>query len=148
MIGDGLPPSGAATWKLAGLASGRYWPYAIVNQNGIPVSIQYWPNSVEVVNASAPATPTGVQASQTDEQPNALSPGQVYIGWNAVPNATTYAVTATPAGGGSPVRDAVLASQVADVLTLAPGDWSVTVQSVAAGDQASLPSTPAAITVP
>jgi len=36
MIADGLRPSGAATWKLSGLASGRYYPYAIVSQNGIP----------------------------------------------------------------------------------------------------------------
>ncbi len=140
MIADGLRPSGAATWKLSGLASGRYYPYAIVSHNGIPVSIHYWPGSVEVVNSAAPAAPTGVQAA-----PEA---GQVYVAWNGVQGAATYAVTATRSDGGSPVRDAVPASQVDDALTLAPGTWSITVQSVAAGDQASLPSAPTTVTVP
>ena len=139
MIADGLPPSGAATWKLTGLASGRYWPYAIVNENGIPVSIAYWPRSVEVVNADAPPTPAGVQAT--------LQGGQAYVAWNVVDAAQTYAVTATPADGGAPVHDAVPASQVADLLALTPGAWSVTVQSVNGADEASLPSAPAEVTV-
>ncbi len=62
MVADGLSPSGAATWKLSGVPSGRYWPYAIVNQNGVPVSIQYWPRSVEVFDPAAPAAPTSLQA--------------------------------------------------------------------------------------
>lgn len=140
MIADGLPPSGAATWKLSGLASGRYWPYAIVNQHDIPVSIQYWPRSVEVTNHAAPAVPTGVEAT--------LTSGQVYVGWNGVQTATTYAIMATPADGGTPVRDAVPASQVADQLTLGRGEWLITVQAVNAQDQASLPSAVASVTVP
>ena len=147
MIADGLPPAGGATWRLSGLASGRYYPYAIVSQHGIPVSIQYWPGSVEVVNASAPPTPTGVQASVTDAHPPALAGGQAYVAWNGVDAAQTYAVTATPAGGGAPVRDAVPASQVADLLTLRPGTWSITVQAVDGADAASLPSTPVGLTV-
>jgi uncharacterized repeat protein (TIGR01451 family) len=140
MIADGLPPSGSATWKFAGLAGGRYWPYAIVNQNGIPISIQYWPGSVEIVNPDAPAAPTDVQA--------AAESGQVLVGWNEVAGASTYAVTATPASGGATVRDAVPASQLGDQLTLAPGQWSIAVQAVDAEDIASLPSAPSSVTVP
>jgi len=141
MIADELPPSGSTTWKLAGLASGRYWPYAIVSQNGIPVSIQYWPDSVEVANPSAPAAPTGMQAA-------AAAAGQVLVGWNDVPQAATYAITATPASGGAVIRDAVPASQLGDELTLAPGTWSITVQAVDAEDSAGLPSAPSSVTVP
>jgi hypothetical protein len=140
MIAEGLRPSGSATWKLTGLGSGRYWPYAIVNQKGVPVSISYWPGSVDVADPAAPAAPTGVQA--------ALNSGQAYIAWNEVPSAATYAITATPAGSGAAVRDAVPASQVADQLTLAPGKWSLTVQAVDATDRAGRPSTPSSITVP
>jgi uncharacterized repeat protein (TIGR01451 family) len=140
MIADGLPASGSATWKLSGLASGRYWPYAIVNESGIPVSIHYWPGSVEVVNPAAPATPSGLEA--------AYASGQVLVGWNAVAAATSYAITATPSGGGAAVREAVPASQLGDQLTLAPGQWSITVQAVDAEDEAGLPSAASTITVP
>ena len=140
MIAHGLPPSGAATWKLTGLASGRYWPYAIVDENGIPVSIEYWPSSVEVVNPSAPAAPTGVQA--------AVSSGQVLVAWNEVARAETYAVTATPASGGAVVRNAVPASQLGDELTLAPGEWSIAVQAVSAEDLPSIASAAQSVTVP
>ncbi len=139
MIADGLPPAGTVTWKLSGLPSGRYWPYAIVSENGIPVSIAYWPRSVEVVNAGAPPTPSGVQATPQG--------GQAYVAWNGVGGAQTYAVTATPADGGAPVRDAVPASQVADLLALTPGQWSVTVQAVGGALQASLPSAPVELTM-
>jgi hypothetical protein len=140
MIAEGLPPSGAATWKLAGLAGGRYWPYAIVNQNGIPVSIEYWPGSVEVSNPAAPATPTGVEAAPAS--------GQVLVAWNEVAAASTYAISATPASGGAVVRDAVPASQLGDQLTLAPGKWSIAVQAVNAEDIAGLPSAPSSVMVP
>jgi hypothetical protein len=113
MIADGLPASGAASWKLSGFPSGRYWPYAIVNQNGVPVSIQYWPRSVEVADPAAPDAPTGVQT--------ALNSGEAYVVWDAVAGATTYAITATPTSGRAPVRDAVLAGQLADQLALRPG---------------------------
>jgi len=139
IIADGLPPAGSEVWNLSGLASGRYWPYTIVSENGIPESIEYWPRSVEVVNADAPPTPTGVQA--------ALVGGQTYIAWNGVEAAQTYAVTATPAGGGTPVHDAVSATQVADLLALTPGKWSLTVQAVDGADEASLPTAPVQLTV-
>ncbi len=132
MIADGLPPSGTATWTPSGLPSGRYWPYAIVNENGIPVSIRYWPDSIELANPAAPPAPSGVQAVP--------SSGGAYISWNDVATAATYAVTATPAGGGTPLRDAVPATQLADQLELAPGKWSIAVQAVDAGEVASLPS--------
>jgi hypothetical protein len=138
-IADGLRPSGAATWKLSGLPSGRYWPYAIVNENGIPVSIRYWPRSVEVVDPAAPPEPSGVEA--------VADSGGAYIAWNEISTASTYAVTATPANGGPPVRDAVPATQLADQLTLAPGKWSITVQAVDAADRASLPSAAAVVSV-
>jgi hypothetical protein len=147
MIADGLPPSGAATWKLSGLASGRYYPYTIVSQDGIPVSIRYWPGSVEIVNASAPPTPTGVQASLSDQPPYTLAAGQAYVTWNQVQTASTYAVTATPAGGGKPVVDAVPASQIADLLSLTPGRWSITVAAVGSAGDASLPSAGVNVTV-
>jgi hypothetical protein len=147
MIADGLPPSGAATWKLSGLASGRYYPYAIVSQNGVPVSIQYWPGSVEIVNASAPPTPTGVQASLSDQPPYALATRQVYVTWNQVQSSSTYAITATPLGGGKPVVDAVPATQIADLLSLTPGRWSITVAAVDSADDASLPSSSVYATV-
>ncbi len=140
MVAEGLPPSGAATWKLAGLPSGRYWPYVIVNENGVPASIQYWPHSVEVVNPAAPAAPTGIEAAPAS--------GQVLVAWNEVPAAATYAITATPAGGGAVVRDAVPASQLGDELTLPPGQWSITVQAVDAADELSLPSAASSVTVP
>jgi uncharacterized repeat protein (TIGR01451 family) len=140
MIADGLPPSGAATWSLSGLSSGRYWPYAIVNQNGIPVSIHYWPRPVDVANPAAPPIPTGVEAT--------LVSGKVYVTWNGVPTTATYAISATPAGGSAPVRDAVPATQVADQLTLGRGKWSITVQAVNAQDQASLPSAATSVTMP
>jgi hypothetical protein len=140
MIADGLPPAGTATWKLSGLPSGRYWPYAIVDENGIPVSIQYWPGSVEIVNAAAPSAPTGVGT--------ALSSGQAYVYWNEVGSAATYAITATPSGGGALVRDAVPASQLAAQLALPAGTWSIAVQAVNAQEQASLPSAAGTLTVP
>jgi uncharacterized repeat protein (TIGR01451 family) len=140
MIAEGLPPSGAANWKLAGLASGRYWPYAIVEQNGIPVSIDYWSSPVTVANPSAPAAPTGVQAVAEGTQ--------MLIAWNQVPAASTYAVTATPPGGRAVVRDAVPASQLGDRLTLAPGAWSITVQGVDSEDVAGPASAPQSVTVP
>ena len=139
MIADGLPPEGAVTWKLSGLPSGRYWPYAVVNENGIPVSIEYWPQSVEIVNADAPPTPTGVQAT--------LIGGQAYVAWNGVAAAETYAITATPTDGGAPVRYAVPASQVAGLLTLAPGHWAITVAALDSADDASLPTAPAELTI-
>ncbi len=60
--------------------------------------------------------------------------------WNGVHAAQTYAVTATPTGGGTPVRAAVPASQVADLLALAPGKCSITVQAGDGADEASRPS--------
>lgn len=140
MIAQGLPPSGSAKWKLTALGSGRYWPYAIVNQKGVPVSISYWPDSVDLADPAAPAAPARVQA--------ALNSGQAYVAWNEVPAAATYAITATPAGSGAAVRDAVPASQLADQLTLAPGKWSLTVQAVDTTDRASLPSAGSIVTVP
>ena len=139
MIADGLPPSGAATWTPSGLPSGEYWPYAIVNENGIPVSIRYWPGSIELANPTAPPVPTGVQAVPDS--------GGAYVFWNEVATAATYAITATPAGGGTPVREAVPASQLADQLALGPGKWSVTVQAVDGAEHASLPSTVAVVSV-
>jgi hypothetical protein len=140
MIADGLPPSGSATWVLSGLPTGRYWPYAIVEENGIPVSIQYWPSSLEIVDAAAPPAPTGVGT--------ALSSGQAYVYWNQVASAATYAITATPSSGRAPVRDAVPASQLAAQLALPAGLWSIAVQAVNAQEQASRPSMAGAITVP
>jgi hypothetical protein len=139
MIADGLTPSGAATWKLAGVPSGRYWPYAIVNQNGVPVSIHYWPRSVEIADPAAPPAPTGVGA--------ALNSGQAYVAWNQVQGAAAYAIAATPAGGRTPVGDSVPATQLADQLALAPGRWSITVQAIDADGRASLPSGASTITV-
>ena len=77
MIADGLPPSGAATWTPSGLPSGEYWPYAIVNENGIPVSIRYSPGSIELANPTAPPVPTGVQAVPDS--------GGAYVFWNEEP---------------------------------------------------------------
>ena len=125
---------------MSGLPTGRYWPYAIVDENGVPVSIQYWPSSVEIVNADAPPAPTGAGA--------ALNSGQPYVYWNEVASAATYAITATPDGGGMPVRNAVPASQLAAQLALAPGTWSIAVRAVNAKEQASLPSTAGTVSVP
>jgi hypothetical protein len=132
MIADGLPPSGTATWTPSGLPSGECRPYAIVNENRIPVSIKYWPGSIELANPAAPPVPSGVQAVPIS--------GGAYVFWNEVATAATYAITATPAGGGTPVREAVHASQLADQLALTPGRWSVAVQAVDAAEHASLPS--------
>ena len=60
----------------------------------------------------------------------------------------TYAITATPSGGGAPVRYAVPASQLDDQLPLRAGTWSIAVQAVDAQEQASLPSAAGTITVP
>ena len=133
-------PRWAASTPTVTPASGRYWPYAIVDVNGVPVSIHYWPSSVEIVNADAPPAATGVGA--------ALNSGQAYVYWNEVASAATYAITATPDGGGTPVREAVPASQLAAQLALAPGTWSIAVQAVSAQEQASLPSTAGKISVP
>lgn len=140
MIADGLRPSGAATWNLSGLAPGRYWPYAIVNENGVPVSIQYWPRSVEIADPAAPAAPTAVDATQAD--------GGTWVGWTPVGGAAVYGLTATRIGGGAPVVDAVPASQLTDLLTLPRGRWSITVQAYDSSDRASLPSAATDIKVP
>jgi hypothetical protein len=54
---------------------------------------------------------------------------------------------ATPVSGGAPVRDAVPASQLADLLKLAHGRWSITVQALGAAGHASLPSPPSILSV-
>jgi hypothetical protein len=140
LIAHGLAPSSAASWKLSGLGSGRYWPYAIVNRNGLPVAIQYWPRPVNVVDQAAPAAPDGVGAT--------FASGRVLVGFTAVPNASSYAITATPASGGAPVTDAVPAGQLGDVLSLGKGRWSITVRAVDNQERSSLPSTPATVSVP
>ena len=113
----------------------------------VPVSIQYWPNSVEIVNRfGARDADRGAGLDQTSSPT-----GSAWAGLHRLERRTRRCHLRDHCDAGErrpPVRDAVPASQVADVLPLAPGDWSVTVQSVAAGDQASLPSAPAAITVP
>ena len=140
LIANGLSPSGAATWKLHGLGSGRYWPYAIINRNGLPVAIRYWPRSVEVIDPAAPPTPGGVGAT--------FASGGVLVGWSAVVNAASYGITATRADGGVPVIEAVPAGQLGDALSLPKGHWSVTVDAVDAEDVASLQSSPIRVTVP
>ncbi len=140
LIAQGLSPSAAATWKLSGLGSGRYWPYAIVNRNGLPVAIQYWPRSVEIVDPAAPQTPTGVGAT--------FASGSVLVGWSTVTGAASYGITATRASGGAPVIDAVPAGQLGDVLSLAAGRWLITVDAVDAEDRASVASEPISVTVP
>ncbi len=140
MIADELPPSGSVSWKLAGLASGRYWPYAIISEHGVPVAIEHWPRAVQVSNPAAPALPTGVESYE--------GAAGTEVVWNAVSGASSYAITATPRGGGAPLADAVPASQLQDTLSLAAGKWSITVQAVSGEDLASLPSAASAATVP
>jgi hypothetical protein len=140
LIADGLPPSGAASWKLSGLGSGRYWPYAIINRNGLPVAIKYWPRSVDVVDPAAPPAPGGVGATYAS--------GRVLVGFSAVSSASAYGITATSLDGRAPVLDAVPAGQLGDVLSLGKGRWSITVRAVDSQERSSLPSQPALVSVP
>lgn len=101
-------------------------------------SIQYWPRSVEVVNPAAPNAPTGAGS--------VLSPGQMWVYWNQVRTADACGITATPEAGGSPVMGAVPAGQLADLLSLRRGAWSITVRAYDSEDRASPPSVPTQIT--
>ncbi|HTW42283.1 MAG TPA: hypothetical protein VMD79_08205 [Solirubrobacteraceae bacterium] len=146
LIAENLPASGSVEWKLSGLGSGRYWPYAIVTEHGIPVAIDYWPGSVDVADPAAPASPSGVSAY-------ANSSGAEVI-WNQVAGAIAYTITASPAGsqaaggGGGPIVDAVPATQLEGALELPRGEWTITVQAVGAQDTAGLPSAPTSVSVP
>jgi hypothetical protein len=61
----------------------------IINRNGLPVAIRYWPRSVEIIDRAAPPTPVGVGAT--------FASGRVLVGWSAVTNAASYRITATRA---------------------------------------------------
>ena len=140
MIADGLPPSGAATWTPSGLPSGEYWPYAIVNENGIPVSIRYWPGSIELANPTAPPVPTGVQAV-----PNS---GGAYVFWNEVRDRRDIRDHGD-AGRGWHAGPRRRSRQPTRAISSRWGRASgrSTVQAVDAAEHASLPSTAAVVSV-
>ena len=139
LVAHGLPPSAAVPWRYAGLTSGRYWFYAIVNQHGIPVSIHYWPRPVNVIDPTAPPAPAGVRAT--------VGSHQVLVTWHAVSPAVAYAVTASRVGPVAPILDAVPASQLGDILNLPKGRWSITVKTINGQQRPSLPSLASTVTV-
>ncbi|HVM57652.1 MAG TPA: DUF11 domain-containing protein, partial [Gaiellaceae bacterium] len=130
LIATGLPASGSTTWKLAGLQSGRYHVWAILNRDGIPGRSAYWPGSTIVVNASAPPPPAHVTLHR--------SHGLVVASWPAVRRARVYAVLATPTAG-KPVE--VDTPRTRAVLKLLRGHgYVVTVQSIGANEFRGAPS--------
>jgi hypothetical protein len=140
LVDHGLPPSAHVPWTFAGLASGRYYFYAVVNRNGVPMSIHYWPRPVDVVDPHAPPAPAGVSATGDS--------GQLLVSWQEVPGAASYAVTVTPATGGPAIQDAAPADQLGAAIDVPPGRWSVAVSTVDSQGTPSPPRSAKAVTVP